>query len=547
MAAAIPGRGTLSGTVKAPKPFQAAQVYAHHLEKNVIFMVYTAGGNFRAINLFPGTYDVWVEKRGFSSDTQKVQVEAGKNAAIEIALREGEARPAPASRGGMGADTPPQGARQAPEQVPYDQLFPNEPGRESVEKSCVYCHTANFIAGSPRSREEWQKAIALMNGDNQAETGYEGALLPRSTFTEPQWTTLLDYLARNFGPNAPRRAVRPPEDVNLPLDEQVLSKAMWVEYRLANVAPFKQRRAQEPNLDNKGNVWFTERGNPSSVGRIIPKTAELRDYMNPVPEGSPHGLVADLDGYIWWAGRDVYLGRIHPGSGEIRQYPVEKMGWHGHTPVLDSKGNIWFSMLPGNKIGKWNRATDKITLFDNPTQGGRPYGIFVDPKDRVWFANFHRCGVGTFDPATGKWEEFTAPSGKACLIRRLGIDPKGVVWFGEFSAGKLARVDPATKQVTEIAMPVQPSQPYDVWPDGKGNVWITDDGSQASMIKYEPDAKRFTYYPAPQQADMPKVAHSHDGGIWYAPRSSSKAAVGVFYADMSTMEEAPYYSYPERR
>jgi virginiamycin B lyase len=204
-------------------------------------------------------------------------------------------------------------------------------------------------------------------------------------------------------------------------------------------------------------------------------------------------------------------------------------------------------MLPANKIGKWDRSTDKITLFNNPTQGGRPYGIFVDPKNRVFFSNFHRCNVGMYEPATGKWTEYPVPSGNACLTRRLGMDPKGIVWMGEFSAGKVARIDPASGQVSEITMPVQPSAPYDVWPDAKGNVWITDDGSIAAMIKYEPNTKKFTYYPAPQQADMPKVAHSHDGGIWYSPRSSTIAAVGVFYPDMSTMEANPYYSYPEKR
>lgn len=538
-AAALAGRGSLSGTVKAPKPFQAAQVFAHHTEKNVVFMVYTAGGRFQAVNLFPGAYDVWVEKAGFQSDTQKVVVEAGKNATVDLSLREGEARPAAARGGMMGGDAPPQGGRQAATQVLYDELFPNEPGRQLAEKSCIYCHSENFIAGSPRSREEWEKAIVLMNGDNQEETGYEGALLPRETFTEAQWTTLLDYLTKYFGPNAARRAVKPPASADLPLDEQALSKAQWIEYRLANVAPFKQRRAQEPNLDNQGNVWFTERGNPSSVGRINPRTAELKDFMNPVPGGSPHGLVADLDGFMWWAGRDVYLGRIHPGTGEIKQYPVEKKGWHGHTPVLDTKGNIWFSALPGNKVGKWDRATDTVAVYDNPTPGGRPYGIFVDKKDRVWFANFHQCGVGMFDPASGKWAQYQAPSG-SCLVRRLGMDPKGIVWFGQFSSGKLTRIDPATGQVTEITMPVQPSQPYDVWPDSKGNVWITDDGPKASMIRYEPDTKKFTYYPSPQQADMPKVAIARDGGIWYSPRSSPNAAVGVFYPDVSKMEEAPY-------
>ena len=536
----IAGRGTLSGSVKASKPFQAAQVYAHHQEKNVVFMVYTAGGKYQAVNMFPGSYEVWVEKKSFHSDRTRVQVAADKNTALDLTLLDGDAPPPARSNFGMGG-----GGGNAPaEQVPYDQLFPNEPGRELAEQSCIFCHGANFIARSARTRESWKSAIDMMTGQSYEATGYEGALLERSTFTEPQWNTLLDYLTRHFGPEAQPRAVKPSDDVNLPLDEQALAKAQYIEFRLANVPPFKQRRAQEPILDGKGYVWFTERGNPSSVGRIDPRTGELKDYMNPVPEGSPHGLVADLDGFIWWAGRDVYLGRIHPGTGEIKQYPVEKKGWHGHTPVIDSAGNIWFSQLPANKIGMWSRRTDKITLYDDPTPGGRPYGIFVDAKDRVWFANFHRCGVGMFEPATGKWSRFDAPT-KGCLVRRLGMDPAGNVWFGEYSAGKLARIDAKTGAVTEIDFPMQPAQPYDVWPDEKGNIWITQDEPAAAIVLYEPASEKFTYYPTPQQADLPKVDRSRDGGIWYSPRSSPNAAVGVFYPDVSKMEEVPLFGYPE--
>ena len=38
----IAGMGTLSGTVKAPKEFKAAKVYARNLDKNVTYMVFSA-------------------------------------------------------------------------------------------------------------------------------------------------------------------------------------------------------------------------------------------------------------------------------------------------------------------------------------------------------------------------------------------------------------------------------------------------------------------------------------------------------------------------
>ena len=50
----IAGSASLSGTVQAPKAFQAAQVHLLNVDKNVLFMVWTSGGRYQAVNLFPG-------------------------------------------------------------------------------------------------------------------------------------------------------------------------------------------------------------------------------------------------------------------------------------------------------------------------------------------------------------------------------------------------------------------------------------------------------------------------------------------------------------
>lgn len=83
----LPGTGSLSGTVKAPGPFKAARVYVRNVDKDVLFMVYTSGGAYRAVNLFPGNYEVHVEEKGFISDAQKVVVSVGANATLNFSLR----------------------------------------------------------------------------------------------------------------------------------------------------------------------------------------------------------------------------------------------------------------------------------------------------------------------------------------------------------------------------------------------------------------------------------------------------------------------------
>src|SRR5579862_6640518 len=54
------GLGSIFGTVSGPKEFKAAKVYAKNLDKNVTYMVFTEGGKYQAIDLFPGNYEVRV-------------------------------------------------------------------------------------------------------------------------------------------------------------------------------------------------------------------------------------------------------------------------------------------------------------------------------------------------------------------------------------------------------------------------------------------------------------------------------------------------------
>lgn len=85
----------------APKPFQAAQVHLMNVDKNVLFMVYTSGGRYQAINLFPGNYEVSVVKRGFAADPKKIAVKAGETISVDFSLREAPPQePQPSTFGG---------------------------------------------------------------------------------------------------------------------------------------------------------------------------------------------------------------------------------------------------------------------------------------------------------------------------------------------------------------------------------------------------------------------------------------------------------------
>ncbi len=49
-------------------------MYIRNVDKRILYMVYTNAGQFRAVSLFPGNYEVNVVAKGFESDLQKLAI-----------------------------------------------------------------------------------------------------------------------------------------------------------------------------------------------------------------------------------------------------------------------------------------------------------------------------------------------------------------------------------------------------------------------------------------------------------------------------------------
>jgi len=535
----LAGLASLSGTVQAPKPFKAAQVHIVNAEKNVLFMVYTSGGRYRAPHLFPGTYEVTVRKAGFAADTQKITLAAGAAAALDFSLRE---QAATAVRQGEFGFT--SGAGTTVTLLSYDELYPGEGGRGLLEKKCMYCHGKNFFPSKQYHETQWNHFMDLMTGATPSE---RGAMVPAGTLSQTDRQTIVAYLAKHFGPNSSPRGLK--ADAEFPVDERTLGKAMYVEYYLPLDpkidAGNKQRRTQQPHFDPQGNVWYTDRSIPNRIGRVDPRTGEFKDWVMPDPKADPHGLTVDASGHVWFAETaGFHLGELDPKTGSITRYPMDSTGQkkgRGHSPVVDSRQNVWFTVIQGDMIGKWDRQTRQSTVWKVPTPGAAPYGIDLDKDGNVWFAEFRRCTIGKFDPRTETFTEYVAPS-EPCTIRRLGVDSRGTVWYGDFSNGKLGKIDPKTGAIVQYDIPMPFSEPYDVWADREDMIWISDGGQGGALIRFDPRTEKFTYYPTPQITDQPKLAITRDGAIWYTPRSSLRAAVGVLYPDVEKIKTlAAYY------
>jgi streptogramin lyase len=213
-----------------------------------------------------------------------------------------------------------------------------------------------------------------------------------------------------------------------------------------------------------------------------------------------------------------------------------------HGTTVDSKGNIYTNWFMNGAIGRYDRATGKMSIYRIPTSGAIPYGMAIDKNDNVWSALWNSGKIVKFDTTTKQWTEFSPPTYPANVRRGVGVDSKNNIWFGIYAAGprpaKIAKLDQTTGRITEWNIAHRGSQPYEATADLADNIWFPDTAppvNQPVLGKFDPKDQSFTYYPKPQTgADSPKLQHGADGSVWYTERTATPGATGfgVLYPDM---------------
>ena len=570
-AAALPGFGSVSGTVESATPVKAAQVFIRNVDKRILFMVYTNAGQFRATPLFPGNYEISASANALKSDVQKLVVKAGDNPKLTLSLRDPVAA---AQRTIVSAlETENASDRTVTEELSYDQVYPPGAGRAVLERTCMICHGENFVSTRPAGRATWTQRLDRMMGAelaNKTAASYaEGLLSYRASalrFSRQDREDLLAYFVKNFGPDAKPRAVR--IDKEMPLDEAKLGKSMYIEYYLTPDPPgqgknapefanlkgsFTGRRAgQDVRFDQDGNVWLTDRGYPHRLVKLDPRTGEQKSFVLPNPIGGNHEVNVDRNGMVWLAEHEgqepsgqkhllmfnpkteKFESRIPMDPDNVIRNPIKWM----QSMAFDSKDNVYVGWIMGGALSKYDRATKKVSVFPLPTHNAIVYGVIADRNDNIWMALWDSGNIAKFDTSNNEWTIFTPPTYPG-HVRRLNVDAQNNIWFGIWAAGnrpgKLDKLDQTTGRITEYTIPRRNANPYDVAQDFEGNIWSADvGGSAASLWKFNPRDATFTLYPKPQKsADTPKIQITRDGAIWYSPRGSVDApAFGVLYPDM---------------
>jgi virginiamycin B lyase len=349
------------------------------------------------------------------------------------------------------------------------QELPEGPGKELAATHCNACHSLLSRVGAGYTPEGWHTVMRMMVN--------QGAALQPD-----QIAPLEAYLIKNF-PEKPK-----PAGVIIPGSAEVSFKA-WS-------APTPGSRPHDPLAARDGALWYT--GQLANVlGRVDPKSGEIKEFPLQTAHSGPHGLQEDSEGNIWYTGNTGSLiGKLDPKTGKVTEYPTPESG-DPHTLIFDNSGILWFTMQNANRIGRLDPKSGEIKLLTPPTANSRPYGMALNSKGIVFFVEFGTNKVGSVDPNTMEFREYSLPDA-AARPRRIAITSDDVVWYSDYSRGYLGRLDTSTGKVTEWLSPSGPkSEPYGISAINDV-IWYSESGSKPNtVVRFDPRTEKFQSWAIP--------------------------------------------------
>ena len=142
--------------------------------------------------------------------------------------------------------------------------------------------------------------------------------------------------------------------------------------------PWKDTRPRDPDVAPNGVIWLVGQGGDYAA-RFDPSSGEFRRKDLP-PGTGPHNLIIDWDGTVWIAGnRQAFIGRMNYTTGEVTRFTMpDETARDPHTMVFSGKDEIWFTMQWGNKVGRLNKKSGQVDLYQcKPNKPGHTVSRWI--------------------------------------------------------------------------------------------------------------------------------------------------------------------------
>lgn len=237
-----------------------------------------------------------------------------------------------------------------------------------------------------------------------------------------------------------------------------------------------------------GKIWYTAQAQ-GALGILDPASGNVMQIS--LGAGSaPHGVVQGADGTAWItdSGQNAIV-RYNPANGKIQVWKLpEETGYANlNTGTFDGAGGHWFTGQNGI-YGRVDATTGKVDVWKDP-KGRGPYGIATAPDGTPWYVSLAGSHLARIDVATGQISVIEPPTAGAGL-RRVWPDSKGDLWISGWNSGELYRYRPSTKSWKTWKLPGDKPQAYAVYVDERDKVWVSDFGDNSTRL-FDPRTETF--------------------------------------------------------
>jgi virginiamycin B lyase len=169
----------------------------------------------------------------------------------------------------------------------------------------------------------------------------------------------------------------------------------------------------------------------------------------------PHTLLFDRSGILWFTAQNAnVIGRLDPRSGDIRLLTPPTPNSRPYGMAFDSAGNLFVVQFGTNRVARIDPGTLEIKEYALPHAESRPRRIAITADDMVWYSDYSRGYLGRLDPKTGAVTEWPSPSGPKSQPYGISVID-GALWYSESGAkpNTVVRFDPGTARFQSWAIP----------------------------------------------------------------------------------------------
>jgi streptogramin lyase len=216
--------------------------------------------------------------------------------------------------------------------------------------------------------------------------------------------------------------------------------------------------------DKDGNMWLGMMYQ-GAIGKFDLKEKKVTTWSMPPEMNKDQTQVnmvraekAHVDGKVWSQNNGfAAIHRLDLKTGQIESLEPFKAAGVGETHniydiIPDSKNNAYFTDIAAEYIGRVDRDTMKVTLFQMPKKPAGPRRGMMDEQDRIWFGEYRGNRIGMFDTKTETFKEWDLPTPWSNPYD-VALDKNENAWTGSMINDRVVRLDTKTGQFTEYLLP----------------------------------------------------------------------------------------------